>query len=68
MVAWIWLGRALVALSRLDGASGEDADFYRGKLAAADWFFAWELPKTAHWATLVEDSDPTVAGTRPEWL
>ncbi|BBK41750.1 acyl-CoA dehydrogenase [Allostella vacuolata] len=68
VVAWIWLGQALVALSRLDGASGEDADFYRGKLAAADWFFAWELPKTAHWATLVEDSDPTVAGTRPEWL
>ena len=68
VVAWIWLGQALVALRRLDSASGEDRDFYRGKLAAADWFFAWELPKTAHWATLVEDSDPTVAGTRPEWL
>ncbi|MOA41093.1 hypothetical protein D3C78_1630260 [compost metagenome] len=44
VVGWIWLRQALVASRALDaGATGNDADFYRGKLHAARYFMDWEL-------------------------
>ena len=47
VVAWIWLRQALVATRAL-AASPADADrpFYNGKLRAARYWFAWELPQT----------------------
>ncbi|HMC15636.1 MAG TPA: acyl-CoA dehydrogenase, partial [Albitalea sp.] len=44
LVAWMWLRQATVALPH---AEGGEAAFYRAKLAAARYFFAYELPKTA---------------------
>ncbi|UVE18344.1 acyl-CoA dehydrogenase [Pseudomonas sp. LS44] len=44
LVGWIWLRQALVASRALHaGATGNEADFYRGKLHAARYFMDWEL-------------------------
>jgi len=61
VVATLWLRQVTVAESR-------EGDFYRGKEAAARYFFAWELPKTVHWAGLLSPVDRTCLDTRPEWL
>ena len=50
VVAWIWLRQAVIAQTRQHDS---DTDFYRGKLAAARYFFAYELPKTAAQHTLL---------------
>ena len=43
MVAWLWLDQALATYAE-DGTAREDA-FYRGKRAATQYFFVYELPK-----------------------
>jgi alkylation response protein AidB-like acyl-CoA dehydrogenase len=45
VVGWLLLREAAVATAALEaGASGRDADFYRGKVAAATFFSAQVLP------------------------
>jgi uncharacterized protein YecT (DUF1311 family) len=47
-IAWLLIRQADVAQAALDaGATGSDADFYRGKLASARWFARSALPKVA---------------------
>ncbi|MGE0717481.1 MAG: acyl-CoA dehydrogenase C-terminal domain-containing protein, partial [Alphaproteobacteria bacterium] len=58
----------LAATRALPGAAGDDRRFYAGKLAACAWFFRWELPKTAHWADLVESLDPISSTVDPDSL
>lgn len=56
VVAWIWLDVVRVA----EPALVETGDvFYAGKLEAARYFSRWELPKTAHWASLLDPIDRT---------
>ena len=43
VVAWLWLDQALATYAE-DGTAREDA-FYRGKRAATQYFFVYELPK-----------------------
>jgi butyryl-CoA dehydrogenase len=44
VVGWIWLRQALAASRGLAaGASGDEADFYQGKLHAARYYMDWEL-------------------------
>lgn len=68
VVAWIWLSYGLVADRNLPDASGTEADFYRGKLAACRYFFNWELPKTTHFAQLVRDLDTTCVDMEKDWF
>ena len=69
VIAWIWLRQALAAERGLAaGATGEAREFYEGKLAACRYFFAWELPKTAVQAALLESLDDTCLSVRPEQL
>jgi hypothetical protein len=58
VVAWLWLRQALAARRGLADAV-PDADFYRGKLAAARYFFRWELPQTAPRHALLRSLDAT---------
>jgi alkylation response protein AidB-like acyl-CoA dehydrogenase len=44
-IAWLLLRQAEVAAASLDGATGEDVDFYTGKVAAARFFARNVLPK-----------------------
>jgi alkylation response protein AidB-like acyl-CoA dehydrogenase len=67
-VAWMWLRQATAAARALAAAPDRDVDFYQGKLAACRYFFACELPKTAHLFGLVESLDASAVEARPAWL
>jgi len=67
-LAWIWLEQAQVACTALRHASGADADFYRGKLAACDYFFRWELPKTVPQLELLASLDRTTLDMQDTWF
>lgn len=46
-IAWQWLKMGIVAQKALDaGASGDELNFYQGKLAAMNYFYLYELPKS----------------------
>jgi butyryl-CoA dehydrogenase len=55
LIAWMWLRQATVAMPHADGG---EAAFYRAKLAAARYFFAYELPKTAPQHSLLRSLEP----------
>ncbi|MGW5556932.1 acyl-CoA dehydrogenase [Micromonospora sp. NPDC003944] len=61
VIGWLLLRQADVAIGALDaGASGPDADFYRGKVAVATYFAATVLPELSVRRRLVENSDGTL--------
>lgn len=64
VLAWIWLEQALVATGR----EGHDADFYRGKVQAAAYFFKWELPKVHQQLDLLETIDTTTLDMQDAWF
>ncbi|NWB11939.1 acyl-CoA dehydrogenase [Pseudomonas sp. D5002] len=54
LVGWIWLRQALVATQALNaGASGDEADFYHGKVHTARYYMDWELAPLAGAARLL---------------
>ncbi|MGL4745003.1 MAG: acyl-CoA dehydrogenase [Dermatophilaceae bacterium] len=58
IVGWLLLRQAAVALDALDaGASGSDADFYRGKVAAAQFFARQVLPRLTAERAMAEATD-----------
>ncbi|MTV25754.1 acyl-CoA dehydrogenase [Nitriliruptoraceae bacterium ZYF776] len=58
VIGWLLLRHAEVAQAALDGgASGSDADFYTGKVAAARWFARVTLPKVALRRRKAEEED-----------
>ncbi|MGC4960528.1 acyl-CoA dehydrogenase [Gordonia sp. DT101] len=61
VVAWMWLEQLLAAADRT-------GDFYDGKRAAAQYFFRYELPKTAAQLSLVAALDRTTLDTDPAWF
>ena len=63
VVAWLLLRQATVALAALDGdVSASDADFYRGKVAAAQWFCRQVLPHVSAERAVLEATDLDVMG------
>lgn len=65
-VAWQWLAMAAAATAGLarDPSAG---DFYRGKLHAARYWFATELPRVGYLAALVRSGEDSFAAMRPDW-
>lgn len=61
VVAWIWL-------EQLMAAEGRAGDFYDGKRQAAQYFFRYELPKTAPQLDLLESLDRTTLEMRDDWF
>src|SRR6476659_1880056 len=58
VVGWLLLRQAEVAQTALDaGSSGKDADFYRGKVAAASFYAKNVLPKLAAERAIAEATD-----------
>ncbi|MEU0488653.1 acyl-CoA dehydrogenase [Nocardiopsis sp. NPDC006139] len=47
VLGWLLLRQAEVALNKIDGAQGDDKDFYTGKIAAARFFADQFLPRIA---------------------
>jgi len=66
-VAWQWLVQAAAASEGLkrDPAS---SDFYRGKLAAARYWFATEVPRIDQLCALCRSPDDSYSSMRPEWF
>ena len=61
VLAWIWLDVAIAAARRDDA-------FARGKLAATQYFFRYELPKIGAWLQPVAARDDTCLALDPECL
>lgn len=57
VLAWIWFDLALLSQRALDDGEGE-ARFHMGKLAAARYFFAFELPLVEVWLRPVARREP----------
>jgi len=68
VIAWIWLRQAVITQRALAAAQGSDADFYQGKLHACQYFFRYELPKTAAQHELLRSLDPTCLEMRDAWF
>jgi butyryl-CoA dehydrogenase len=62
-IAWMWLAQAAAARE----AKSSDA-FYLGKLAAAQYWIASELPRIGHLAALCRNGEDSYARVQPEWL
>ena len=58
VLAWIWLD---VALASRAHAAGHAGPAHTGRLAAARYFFHYELPKIGAWLKVVESRDRTCA-------
>jgi alkylation response protein AidB-like acyl-CoA dehydrogenase len=58
-IAWMWLNQAIHAQQCISNASTHELDFYEGKLQAARFFFAYELPSTQPWIALLNRLDDT---------
>ena len=66
-VAWRWLAQAAAAKEGLArGGSGQD--YYEGKLAAAQYWFAVELPRVPLLIQLCRTGEDSYARMRPEWF
>ncbi len=68
VIAWVWLRQAVLAESALATAQGDDSAFYQGKLQACQYFFRYELPKTAAQNELLRSLDPTCLEMRDQWF
>ena len=67
--AWLWLRQATIATRALGaGASGDDGDFYRGKVQAARFYFGFELPKHVADAELLLRNDAAAFEMQDAWF
>lgn len=69
-IAWMWLKQALVAEKVLQqgGLSDEETYFYRGKIAAFQYFFEYELPKTQALNERLRSDNRITLEMESEWL
>src|SRR5262249_9514596 len=65
-VAWQWILQAAAAKEGL-AARPSDGDFYQGKILAAQYFLATELPRVKQLAALCRAGEDSYAKMRPEW-
>ncbi len=68
VIAWQWLRQATVAARALQAANADDRDFYEGKLCAAQYWFATELPRIDHLVRLCREGEDSYARMQPEWF
>ena len=68
MLTWQWLRQAVVSARALAAANSEDRDFYEGKLCAAQYWFATELPRIDHLVRLCREGEDSYARMQPAWF
>ena len=72
VLAWIWLDVALCAQAALDRSTDArdpaSHNALQGKLAAATYFFNYELPRVPAWLKVVETRDSTCRTMLNEWF
>jgi butyryl-CoA dehydrogenase len=67
-VAWQWLEMAAAAREALAGEPGDREPFYRGQVAAAQYWFATELPRVVQLADLCRSGEDSYGSLDPDWL
>jgi len=67
VLAWLWLWQAVEADSRFS-ARPHLKNFYRGKLAACNWFFQTELALTPPVHELLRKVEHTALAAETDWL
>lgn len=69
LVSWIWLKQAIIAQNALNKDLHEDeANFYRGKLQAAQYYIHWELPEINHQADILKANDDSCYAMQDAWF
>jgi butyryl-CoA dehydrogenase len=77
VVAWQWLVQAATARAGLDAGRGRaeteagaeaGADYYEGKLAAAQYWIRTELSRVAQLAALCRDAEDSYGRMQPGWF
>ncbi|MDP9044144.1 MAG: acyl-CoA dehydrogenase [Pseudomonadota bacterium] len=68
VLAWIWLDVALCAAPQVADANPDRLALLHGKLAAATYFFRYELPRIGAWLQVVETRDPTCRTMAEAWF
>ena len=68
VIAWVWLKQAIVAAAAKDAAAGDDADFYRGKIQACQYFFRYELSKVPERLSFLTSVDDTCLEMCDSWF
>jgi butyryl-CoA dehydrogenase len=68
VVAWQWLAMATAATRGLAAGGDASADFYRGKLAAARYWYATELPRAALLTERIREADGCFAEAQAAWF
>jgi butyryl-CoA dehydrogenase len=66
-VAWQWILQAAAAREAL-ARGDEPAGFFEGKLCAAQYWIATELPRVDHLAALCRSAEDSYARMKPEWF
>jgi butyryl-CoA dehydrogenase len=67
VVAWQWLVQAAAAKEGLARGGGPEG-FYQGKLRAAQYWFATELPRIEHIAELCRTAEDSYGGMQADWF
>lgn len=68
-VAWLWLKQGLAAQKGLaDNPTGDEGNFYKGKMAALDYFYEYELPKTSALGKRLSSQNRLTLDLAPEVL
>jgi butyryl-CoA dehydrogenase len=67
VVAWLWLWQAALAREALARGAG-DVDFYEGKMCAAQYWMATELPRAMNLAALCRSGEDSYARIRDPWF
>jgi len=68
-IAWQWLLQGIAVQKALNqGAAKKDYNFYRGKMFALRYFFAYELPKTLGLAKRLRDADSLTVEMQAEYF
>ena len=68
VIGWRWLEQAIHAEQGLANGNAADVDFYRGKLQAARYFLAWEVPSCHHELDLLASRDDTCLAMQDGWF
>jgi len=69
VISWQWLIQGIAAKKALsENCSKKDTNFYNGKLYTMNYFFRYELSKTAGLASRLMDGDNLTLNMKPEYF
>ncbi|WP_412971097.1 acyl-CoA dehydrogenase [Glaciecola sp. MF2-115] len=70
VVSWIWIRQASVAEQKLNDTNlnEQEANFYKGKVQAAQYFISWELPTIERDLKILQQDNKVCSDMNPNWF